>query len=185
MTDEENNPPGVALLRWFEGLPQQAAALEARRREAERARAAELERRDLEHAALVEAIRRQTSRLEAFADGAGLRRYALHGARYGDHMTLRAFPCEGEPTATLVLGWAWGRREGARDRFRAAPRPRPAGGDPGVLRGRRAVAGRAVVHLRAARAGDARGSGPVRFQPHDGTTDQALGRAANRRGAVI
>jgi hypothetical protein len=29
-------------------------------------------------------------------------------------MTLRAFPCEGEPTATLVLGWAWGDDEKAR-----------------------------------------------------------------------
>jgi hypothetical protein len=29
-------------------------------------------------------------------------------------MTLRGFPCEGEPTATLVLGWAWGDDEKAR-----------------------------------------------------------------------
>ena len=105
-------PEGIGLAdelaQWFEKLPDLEMTLEAKRQLAQRNRHQELRRRAVVHRKQVEAIRAAASRLEDWADGAGIRRHALHGARYGDRMPLRIFEDGAEPPASLELGWAAG-----------------------------------------------------------------------------
>lgn len=106
------NPKGTGpsdeVARWFEQLPDLETALESARHLEERKRKDETERRNIEHREQVESSRASASRLEAWADEAGIRRHAIRGARYGDRIPLRTFDADGEPATRLELGWAFG-----------------------------------------------------------------------------